>query len=620
VKKLKTQFKVVGLEEVFKTAVEVNGTPILENSTDPRRWKPQLQPYGKSLERSEACNRRNASDCVTPNCNPLLDDNSQAESELGDVLVLQSVSSELIQEQSAEALYEKIVDAAVAITRSDYASMQMLYPERGTGGELRLLAFRGFNPEAAKFWEWVRADSKSTCGVALRTGQRVVAPDIASCEFMADSEDQQIYLQTGIHACQTTPLIARGGIVVGMISTHWRAPHQLSERDFRLFDILARQAADLIERTHREQELAERAALLDLSTDAIVVRDLQGRILYWNRGAEQLYGWTHDEAVGQSLHALLQTQFPEPFEQINDQLSRKHYWQGELRQTARDGRRVTVLCRKVLDGTAHSNSSAVLETNTDVTERRRAEERAREQEEQLRQTEKIAAAGQLAASLAHEINNPLTSVTNALYLLDHRPDLDADAKNLIAAATGELACVSRIVKQSLSYYCTGTVPQELDLAAIVEESLRIFSDRFKRTGVQLSKKITPGLSIMGFEDEVRQAIDNLLLNALEAIPQDGRLAISVRRSHHWSDPNEEGVRLTLGDTGCGIPKEHISRIFEPFFSTKPQRGTGLGLWVVRGIVAKHGGSIRVRSFAAEGRTGTVISVLWPSSSQNRRAA
>jgi len=151
--------------------------------------------------------------------------------------------------------YEKIVDDAVTVMRSDYASVQMLFPERGTGGELRLMAFRGFNLEAAKFWEWVRADSKSTCGIALRETRRVVAPDIAVCDFMADSEDQQVYLQTGIHACQTTPLITLTGNVVGMISTHWRTPHQPSQGDFNLFDILARQAADLIERYRQEEAL-----------------------------------------------------------------------------------------------------------------------------------------------------------------------------------------------------------------------------------------------------------------------------------------------------------------------------------------------------------------------------
>jgi GAF domain-containing protein len=148
---------------------------------------------------------------------------------------------------SPQIAFEKIIDAAVALMRSDYASMQMLFPERGAGGELRLLAFRGFNPQAARFWEWVRADSKSTCGIALRDTRRVIAPDIATCDFMADSEDQQIYLQTGIRACQTTPLIGRNRNIVGMISTHWRTPHQPSEDDLCQFDILASQAADLIE-------------------------------------------------------------------------------------------------------------------------------------------------------------------------------------------------------------------------------------------------------------------------------------------------------------------------------------------------------------------------------------
>ncbi len=151
--------------------------------------------------------------------------------------------------------YEKIVDAALDLMRSDYASLQMLFPERGIGGELRLLAFRGFNPQAAKFWEWVRADSQSTCGIALRNRQRVVAADIAACDFMAGSEDQEIYLQTGIHACQTTPLIGRAGNVVGMISTHWRKPHHPSEQDFRRFDILAWQAADVVERSTQEEGL-----------------------------------------------------------------------------------------------------------------------------------------------------------------------------------------------------------------------------------------------------------------------------------------------------------------------------------------------------------------------------
>ena len=149
------------------------------------------------------------------------------------------------------SIYEAILDDAVALMRSDYASLQMLYPERGPGGELRLLAFRGFNPAAAAFWEWVRPDSPTTCGLALRSHRRVVASDISTCDFMVDSEDQKLFLQAGIHASQSTPLMARRGKFVGMISTHWCTPHQPSEDDFRLLDVLARQAADLIQREAR---------------------------------------------------------------------------------------------------------------------------------------------------------------------------------------------------------------------------------------------------------------------------------------------------------------------------------------------------------------------------------
>ena len=172
----------------------------------------------------------------------------------GDPSVLLTAIEELLDGNSRPVQtptpYENIIQDAVQIMRSDFASIQMLYPKRGNG-ELRLLDFRGFNPEAAVFWEWVRADSKSTCGVALRDQCQVIAPDIAGSELMAGSEDQQVYLQTGILACQTTPLIAVGE-VVGMISTHWRTPHQPSNDDLRQFDNLAKRATELIERQRRK--------------------------------------------------------------------------------------------------------------------------------------------------------------------------------------------------------------------------------------------------------------------------------------------------------------------------------------------------------------------------------
>jgi PAS domain S-box-containing protein len=216
--------------------------------------------------------------------------------ELAATQELQSASAMLIEggEGETDALYQKILDAAVAIMRSDFASMQMLYPERGSSGELRLLAAHGFTPQAEKFWEWVRADSKCSCGVALRTGRRVMVFDIEQCEFMVGTQDQAAYLQAGIHAVQSTPLISRDGRLLGMISTHWRRPHQPAERDLRLLDVLARQAADLIERKQAEYALRDNERrfreMIDALPAAIYTTDAGGRLTHFNPAAVEFSG------------------------------------------------------------------------------------------------------------------------------------------------------------------------------------------------------------------------------------------------------------------------------------------------------------------------------------------
>lgn len=178
----------------------------------------------------------------------LLDTKKQLEAELADSELLRQISLELAGDDGEDGLYQKLVSAAAQIMKSDVCTVQFLHPERGPAGELEMLASTGLDARGVEYWKWVRGDSGCTCGEVLRTGKRAIAEDVESCSFMAGTPDRDVLLGGGIRAGQTTPLITRDGKLVGMISTHWGEPHQPTERELRMLDIIARSAADLIER------------------------------------------------------------------------------------------------------------------------------------------------------------------------------------------------------------------------------------------------------------------------------------------------------------------------------------------------------------------------------------
>ena len=192
---------------------------------------------------------------------------ARLEAELAGTRQLQETSSLLILGGNANTLHERLLDAAIAIMGSDMASMQSMDRQRGG---LRLLAWRGFHPRSAEFWDWVRIDSASSCAEALKSNERIVVNDIEKCQFLTDTPDLKEYRRSGIRAVQSTPLISRSGRLIGMISTHWRKPRKPQERELRLMDVLARQAADLVERSQAEQllvlaqgQLGDRAVQLE---------------------------------------------------------------------------------------------------------------------------------------------------------------------------------------------------------------------------------------------------------------------------------------------------------------------------------------------------------------------
>ena len=245
----------------------------------------------------------------------------------------------------------------------------------------------------------------------------------------------------------------------------------------------------------------------------------------------------------------------------------------------------------------------------DASERKRSEEA-------LRKSEKLAVTGRLAASIAHEINNPLEAVTNLLFLLRNYTDLDDQAIAYVDMAELEVRRVAEITQQTLRFYRQSTLPARASMAELLDSVLALYQGRLNNLGIHVERDYDPEMDLFCFAGEIRQVIANLVGNSIDATAQGARLLIRARRSRNWKNPEQVGVRFVVGDTGCGMDAEVRNRIFEPFFTTKEVTGTGLGLWVSQEIIRKHDGVVHVRSRAAhpaypERSTGTVFQIFLP---------
>ena len=218
--------------------------------------------------------------------------------------------------------------------------------------------------------------------------------------------------------------------------------------------------------------------------------------------------------------------------------------------------------------------------------------------------------GRLAATVAHEINNPLEAVTNLVYLARHAA-VRSDVQDYLAAAEEELVRVSHLTKQTLGFYRDNKGATEVGVGALVNSLMPMFSARTRNKNIQLCPEIRDESAVYAIAGEIRQVIANLVSNSIDALSSGGTVRIRVAAATEWSGNRRRGVRLTVADTGSGIPSEVRGRIFEPFFTTKRDVGTGLGLWVCKSIVENHRGSIRVKSGTTPGRSWTVFSVFLP---------
>jgi PAS domain S-box-containing protein len=362
---------------------------------------------------------------------------------------------------------------------------------------------------------------------------------------------------------------------------------------------------DITERRQAEERLCEQANLLNLTHDAIFVRDMIGVIRYWNRGAETLYGWTAEEAEGKIVSELLRTESPVPLEQIMAELQRNGRWEGELVRTKKDGTPVVVASRWSLERDPRGTPVAALETNNDITERKRAEEereRLHQLEGELARINRVSMMGELAASLAHEIQQPIAAAAMhaaaCLNWLQREPPEIEEARETVSEIIKDANRAGHIVDRNRSLYSRGRPQRELiDLNGIIREMVAILHGVANRHSISIHSELDPALpTTMADRVQLQQVLMNLMLNGIEAMKEEsGELSVTSKRT------KDGQLLISVSDSGIGLPRENPERIFEAFFTTKPH-GTGMGLSIGRRIIESHGGRLWASANTGRGAT------------------
>lgn len=381
----------------------------------------------------------------------------------------------------------------------------------------------------------------------------------------------------------------------------------------RLVPAIERELAEAQARSQRRAaeralELAEERfhRLVEGMPLGVLISGGDRNIFYANDAVSRLLGYTREQFASGNIS--LDRIFVSPAGQPQP-LTIAQLWTGdrsdpvEMECVSRSGARIPVLVgATVLNAEGSASALQIAAFIVDLTEQKKSEK-------VLRRTEKLAAAGRLAASIAHEINNPLEAVTNCLYLLD-QGQIDANSREYLKLAQQELNRVSHITTQTLRFYRQNTRPVKTDVHELMENVLALYEGRLRSLRVTVERDLGEVPIIVAYDGAVRQVLANLIGNSVDAMQvSGGRLIVRTRSARDWQT-SRCGISMTVADSGTGMSQETLTRIFEPFFSTKGNTGTGLGLWVSRDIVAKHRGFIRVRS-RQQGKSGTVFRIFLP---------
>ncbi|MBD3562485.1 PAS domain S-box protein, partial [Planktothrix sp. FACHB-1355] len=367
---------------------------------------------------------------------------------------------------------------------------------------------------------------------------------------------------------------------------------------------------DITERKLSEQKIREQAALLDITKDAVIVRDLQNKILFWNKGAEQIYGWTQEKVIGKDVHEILDKETSPQIIEIQNIFAQKGEWHGELNQVTKGGHDIIVESCWTLVRDDKQQPKSVLVVNTNITEKKQFEK-------QFLRAQRMESLGTLAGGIAHDFNNVLTPIMMAIQLLQIKIK-DKQGQEWLNTLEINVKRAADLVKQVLSFArgCEGKRTL-MEVTHLLLETEQIIKNTFPKS-IEVNVNISPELwCVAGDPTQLHQVLVNLCVNARDAMPEGGTLTISAENifiDENFARMNIEAkvgsyIAIAVSDTGFGISNKILERIFDPFFTTKDLgKGSGLGLATVSGIVKGHGGFIEVFS---EVKKGTKFNVYLP---------
>jgi PAS domain S-box-containing protein len=359
---------------------------------------------------------------------------------------------------------------------------------------------------------------------------------------------------------------------------------------------------DITQQQRLDEARFRLAAIVESSEDAIISKDLSGRITSWNAAATRIFGYSEKEILGAPILKLVPREQHGEERTIFGKLSAgnriEHY---ETVRVRKDGTPVDV---SLTISPIRDESGTIIGASKilrDITERKRMEQ-------SLLQAEKIAATGRMASTIAHEINNPLAAVLNLIYLARINAGQPEQVAELLTLAEGEMTRVAHVAQSTLGYYREQASPCKTSLAGLIKQALRIYEPQLRGATIEVRTHTASDAELMMRKGEIMQVVSNLITNAIHAMPNGGALLVKIEESNL---SGRRGLRLSVEDEGFGIKNEHLEHIFEPFFTTRSEIRTGIGLWIAKKFIEEHAGIIEVHSSTHEQGHGTRMDVFLP---------